>query len=178
MLTSKATKTERPLKNCKITFNSLLKVNVLKVPKPNKRSCSVWLIHLEWDQFEYQMRKMKVVVLLSVIVSMGQRLSRILKHTAKATYIFQIMPMHLHQVTLIYMENFRGLKENQEICSSRAVKILPSMITKFSSCISCRACTTAISKVRLVGVSKVKINSPRVKLRVANYRLKHYQYRL
>ena len=86
--------------------------------------------------------------------------------------------MHLHQVTVLYMETFRVLKENQEICSARAGKILPSMITKCSSCSSCKACTTAISKVRLVGVSKVKINSPRVKLRVANYRLKHYQYRL
>ena len=178
MLTSKATKTERPLKNCRITFNSLLKVYVLKVPDPNKRSCLVWLIHLEWDRFEYQLRKSKVVVLLSLIVSMGQRFCRTLKHTTKSTYVFQIMLMHIHQVTLVYMESFRVLKENQEICSSRALKLLPSMITKCSSFTSCKACTSAISKVRLVGVSEVKINSLRVKLKVANYILKHYQYRL
>ena len=76
-----------------------------------------------------------MVVLLSVIVSMGQRFGRTLKHafTAKAAYIFQITLMHLHQATLVYMENFRVLKENHEICSSRAVKILPLMITKCSS---------------------------------------------
>ena len=176
-MTSKATKTERPLKNCKITFNSLLKVYVLKVPDPKKRSCSVWLIHLEWDRFEYQLRKIKVVVLFSVIVSMGQRLCRTLKHTIKSTYVFQIILMHL-QVARVYMESFRVLKENQEICSSRALKILPSMITKCSSSTSCKARTTAIRKVRLVGVSEVKINSLRVKLKVANYILKHYQYRL
>ena len=84
------------------------------------------------------------------------------------------MLMHPHQVTLLYMESFLVLKENHQICSSRAVKVLPSMITKCSSCTSCKACTTAISKVRLVGVSEVKINSSRVKLKVANYRLKHY----
>ena len=32
LLTSKATKTERPLINCNITFNSLLKVIICKVP--------------------------------------------------------------------------------------------------------------------------------------------------
>ena len=130
-------------------FNSLLKVDVCQVPNPNKRSCSVWLIHLEWDRFEYQMRKIEVVVLLSVIVSMGQRFGRTIKHTTKATYIFQIMLMHLHQVALVYMESFRVLKENQGICSSRAVKDLSSMITKCSSCTSCKACTKALSKVRL-----------------------------
>ena len=151
LLTAKATKTERSLKNCKITFNSLLKMVVWKVPIPNKRSCSVWLIHLEWDRFEYQLRKIKVAVLLSLIVSMGQRFGQSFSpHTIqKPTYIFQIMLMHLYQVTLVYMESFRVLRENQENCSSRALKILPSMITKCSSCTSCKACTTATSKVRL-----------------------------
>ena len=148
LFTAKATKTERPLKNCKITFNFLLKVIVRKLSIPNKRSCSVWLIHLEWDRFEYQLRKIKVVVLLSVIVSMGQRFSKTLRYSLEiATYIFQRMLMHLHQVSLVYMESFRALKENQEICSSRVVKGLPSMITKCSSCTSCKACTTAISKL-------------------------------
>ena len=87
------------------------------------------------------------------------------------------MLMHL-QVALVCTESFRVLKKNQEICSSRALNILPSMITKCSSCTSCKACTTAISKVRLVGVSEVNIKSLRVNLKVANYRLKHYQYRL
>ena len=78
LLTSKATKTERPLKNCKITFNCLLKmiVQVQTLPNPNRRSCSVWLILLEWDRFEYQLRKIKVVVLLSVIRSLGQRFGK------------------------------------------------------------------------------------------------------
>ena len=49
------------------------------VPNPNKRSCSVWLIHLEWDRFEYQMRKMKVAVLLSVKVRLGQRFGKTLR---------------------------------------------------------------------------------------------------
>ena len=89
-----------------------------------------------------------MVVLLSVIVSMGQRFRRTLKHSTKATYIFQMMLMHL-QVTLVYKESFRVLKENQEICSSRAVKDLPSMITKCSSCTSCKECTKAINKVHL-----------------------------
>ena len=75
---------------------------VWKVPIPNKRSCSVWLIHLEWDRFEYQLRKIKVVVLLSVIVSMGQRFSKTLRHSFReATYIFQIKLMHLHQVSVV-----------------------------------------------------------------------------
>ena len=110
-----------------------------------------------------------MAVLLSLIVSMGQRFGQSFSpHTIqKPTYIFQIMLMHLYQVTLVYMESFRVLRENQENCSSRALKILPSMITKCSSCTSCKACTTAISKVRLVGVSEVKINSSRVKLKVA-----------
>jgi len=89
-----------------------------------------------------------VVVLLPVIVTKGQRFGRTVVYSI-ATYVFQIMPMHLHQVTVLYLENFRVLKENQGICSSRAVKILLSMITKCSSCISCKACTTAVSKVEL-----------------------------
>ena len=76
LLTSQATKTERPLINCKITFNSLLKVIARKFSNLNSRSCSVWLIHLEWDRFEYQMRKVKVVVLFSVVVGMGQRFGK------------------------------------------------------------------------------------------------------
>lgn len=150
------------------------------VPNPNKRSCSVWLIHLEWDRFEYQLRKIKVVVLLSVKVSMGQRFGKTLRshYLGKATYIFQIMLMHLHQVTVVYLETFRVLKENQEICSSRAVKILSSMITKCLSCISCKACTKATSKVRLAWSLWSKINFSHVNLKVANYRLKHYHNRL
>ena len=98
-----------------------------------------------------------MVVLLSVIVSMGQRFGKTLRRThfslRKATYIFQIMLMHLHQVTVVYLETFRVLKENQEICSSRAVKILLSMITKCSSCTSCKAYTTAV-KCSWLGVSE------------------------
>lgn len=93
-----------------------------------------------------------MVVLLPVIGSMGHRFGmteRADSNWTIATYIFQIMLIHPHQVTLVYMENFRVLKENHEICSSRAVKILLSMITKCSCCISCKACTTAVSKVQL-----------------------------
>ena len=93
-----------------------------------------------------------MVVLLSVKVSMGQRSGKTLTPTyslGKASYIFQIKRMRLHQVIVLYLETFRVPKENQEICSSRAVKILLSMITKCSCCISCKACTTAVSKVQL-----------------------------
>ena len=59
------------------------------------------------------------------------------------------MLMNLQQVTVVYLETFRVLKENREICSSRALKILPSMTTKSSNGTSCKACTTATTKVRL-----------------------------
>ena len=95
-------------------------MSVCKVPNPNKRSCSVWLIHLKEGQFEYQLKKMKVVALLSVIVNMGQRFAETLiqiQVNSRATFIFQIMQIHLDQVIVVWVENFRVLKGNQAICS-------------------------------------------------------------
>ena len=139
-------------KNCKITFDSLLfKVtNGRLLPHPNKRFCSVWLIHLEWGQFEYQLRKRKVVAELSLIVRMGQPLSGDGQRIHEPTYIFQIMLIYLDQVTVVYVKSFLVPKGRQKICSSLVLTNLTSTIMKCSSFTSGKACTPATIIVGLI----------------------------
>ena len=71
----------------------------------NMRFCSVLLIHLEWDQFEYQQRKTKVVLLLSLKGHLGQRFGTTTVHIPTLlTYIFQIMLIHPDQIVVIYVK--------------------------------------------------------------------------
>ena len=118
-----------------------------RLPHPNKRFCSVWLIHLEWGQFEYQLRERNVVAILSLLVSMGQFLRGRLQ---QPTYIFQMRLIYLDQVTVVYMESFLVPKGNHKICSLLVLTSLKLMIMKCSSFTSGKACTPATSIVRLM----------------------------
>ena len=74
------------------------------------------------------------------------------------------MHSHLDQVIVVYEKSFRVLVENQEICSSRVLKILPSMITKCLNFTSDKFRTLSTSEVGLAkDVRKWKINSTFVK---------------
>ena len=126
---------------------------------PDKRFCSVWLIHLEWGQFEYQLTKRKVVALLSLLVRMGQ-FSRGRRRLQEPTYIFQIMLIYLDQVTAVCVKSFLVPKGRKKICSSLVLTNLTSMIMKCSSFTSGKACTPA---TRIVGLMENLKNSFRVK---------------
>lgn len=138
-------------KSCKITFDSpLFKVMNGCLAHPNTPFCSVWLIRLEWGQFEYQLRKMKVVALLSLLVPMGQFFKPTIIRLHQPTYIFQIMLIYLDQVTVVYVKSFLVPKGWQKICSSLVLANLTSMIMKCSSFTSGQACTPATSIVGLM----------------------------
>ena len=93
-----------------------------------------------------------MVALLSLLVRLGQLFGGNGIRLRQPTYIFQIMLIHLDQVTVVYETNFRLLKVNQEICSSLVLKNLTSLITKCSSFTSGKACTSPTS-IHAVGVS-------------------------
>ena len=120
-----------------------------RLPHPNKRFCSVWLIRLEWGQFEYQLTKRKVVALLSRLLRMGQ-FSRGRRGLQATTYIFQIMLIYLDQVTAVCVKIFLVPKGRKKICSSLVLTNLTSMIMKCSSFTSGKACTPATSIVALM----------------------------
>ena len=102
-------------------------------------------------------------MLLPVKSRLGHRLDKTTGQ--KNTYTFQIMRSHLDQVIVVYEKNFRVLEENKEICSSRVLKILPSMITKclnFTSDHDFRTLSTSVVGLAK-DVRKWKINSSFVK---------------
>ena len=101
-------------------------------------------------------------MLLPVKSRLGHRLDKTTGQ--KNTYTFQIMHSHLDQVIVVYEKNFRVLEENKEICSSRVLKILPSMITKCLNFTSDNFRTLSTSVVGLAkDVRKWKIDSTFVK---------------